>query len=52
LWASDWPHVLYANPKVPSLADLLGFLWRAVPDEAAFKGVLAGNPARLYGFDI
>jgi predicted TIM-barrel fold metal-dependent hydrolase len=52
LWASDWPHVLYKKPKVPSLIDLLGLLWRAVPDVAAFKGILVENPAHLYGFDI
>ena len=33
IWASDWPHLRYAKPALPDDADLLRFLYRAVPDE-------------------
>lgn len=51
LWATDWPHVHYAKKSVPNDADLLGLLYRYVPDPASRYKVLVDNPARLYGFD-
>ena len=50
LWASDWPHLLYGNTFMPNDADLLEFLYRAVPDEDLLKKVLVENPAKLHGF--
>jgi 2-pyrone-4,6-dicarboxylate lactonase len=50
LWASDWPHLLYAKPEVPNDADLVELLYRYLPDKAALKKILVDNPARLYGF--
>jgi len=50
VWGTDWPHVMVKNgmPNDGVLADLLN-AW--VPDAALREQVLAGNPARLYGFD-
>jgi 2-pyrone-4,6-dicarboxylate lactonase len=50
VWGSDWPHVHYPR-AIPPDAELVGLLRRYVPDDAAFKGVLVDNPARLFGFD-
>jgi predicted TIM-barrel fold metal-dependent hydrolase len=50
IWATDWPHVLYAKPTKPDDRDLLAFLRRVAPDDATFRKILVDNPARLYGF--
>lgn len=50
LWASDWPHLLYAKSPVPNDGDLLDFLAQCVADDATLKKILVDNPARLYGF--
>ena len=50
IWGTDWPHVRYANPIVPQIADLLTFLSRAIPEQNSIRKVLVDNPARLYGF--
>jgi predicted TIM-barrel fold metal-dependent hydrolase len=50
IWATDWPHVLYAKPAKPDDRDLLAFLRRVAPDDATFRKILVDNPARLYGF--
>jgi 2-pyrone-4,6-dicarboxylate lactonase len=50
IWATDWPHLRYARPAVPTITDLVGFLVKSVPDETARKKILVDNPARLYEF--
>jgi 2-pyrone-4,6-dicarboxylate lactonase len=50
IWASDWPHLLYARPDLPDEGDLLEFLHRAVGNDATVRKILVDNPARLYGF--
>ncbi|MFM9971023.1 MAG: amidohydrolase family protein [Burkholderiales bacterium] len=50
LWASDWPHLLYAKPEVPNDGDLLELLYRLVPDQGLLEKILVENPAKLYGF--
>ncbi|MDB5939998.1 MAG: 2-pyrone-4,6-dicarboxylate hydrolase [Polaromonas sp.] len=55
LWATDWPHVMYKNPRnpvdpPPATADLVQMLFTSVSDDGALlKRVLVDNPARLYG---
>jgi len=49
LWASDWPHPISVR-QPPSEADLVEFLYRAIPDEAVRHKVLVDNPAQLFGF--
>ncbi len=54
LWATDWPHVMYKDPRSPGdppprPADLLALLHRIVgDDDALLRQVLVDNPARLY----
>lgn len=50
LWGSDWPHP-QMHHHMPDDGDLLDLLLEAVPDPAVRDRILAGNPARLYGFD-
>lgn len=48
VWGTDWPHV---NLKAPASDDaLFGLLERVAPDAGSRTRLLAGNPARLYGF--
>jgi predicted TIM-barrel fold metal-dependent hydrolase len=49
VWGSDWPHVSFRG-VMPNTGDLLDLLAEWVPDALAREAVLAGNPARLYGF--
>jgi 2-pyrone-4,6-dicarboxylate lactonase len=49
IWGTNWPHVVIEVPE-PDNVDLIDFLFDALPDEAARNRVLAGNPARLYGW--
>jgi predicted TIM-barrel fold metal-dependent hydrolase len=62
VWGSDWPHIgFHSGQQVHGDAvlahreldagELLGVLTEAVPDAATRRAILAGNPARLYGFD-
>jgi predicted TIM-barrel fold metal-dependent hydrolase len=62
VWGSDWPHIgfhsgqqVHGDAMLPHRAldagELLDVLIEAVPDPAARRAILAGNPARLYGFD-
>jgi 2-pyrone-4,6-dicarboxylate lactonase len=46
LWGTDWPHVTETR-AVDEKANL-DLLWRFLPDEAAWRNVLADNPARLF----
>ncbi|MDX1484299.1 MAG: amidohydrolase family protein [Alphaproteobacteria bacterium] len=50
IWGTNWPHPSFDVP-VPDDADLLDFIFRAVPDEDHRHQVLVDNPARLYGWD-
>lgn len=48
VWGTDWPHATETDkPDDASLIDLLAH-W--IPDPDVRNGVLAGNPAALYGF--
>ena len=62
VWGSDWPHIgFHSGQQVQGDAvlahreldagELLDVLTEAVPDAATRRAILAGNPARLYGFD-
>ena len=49
VWASNWPH---PNRKtLPDNAALLDLLLDWAPSDVVRRRILAGNPARLYGFD-
>lgn len=48
VWGTDWPHVNLKGQ--PSDEALFGLLEQIVPDERSRGRLLAGNPARLYGF--
>tara|TARA_A100001391_G_scaffold205403_1_gene205776 strand:- start:61733 stop:62671 length:939 start_codon:yes stop_codon:yes gene_type:complete len=49
IWASDWPHPISVR-QPPNEADLVEWLFRAVPDAAARQKILVDNPAELFGF--
>jgi len=49
VWGSNWPHGGVSVP-MPDDGDLLDFLLVAAPDEKIRNGILADNPARLYGW--
>jgi predicted TIM-barrel fold metal-dependent hydrolase len=62
VWGSDWPHIgFHSGQQVQGDAVLahraldagepLDVLIEAVPDREIRRAILAGNPARLYGFD-
>jgi 2-pyrone-4,6-dicarboxylate lactonase len=48
LWGSDHPHLSFAD-KVGSI-ELYNLFLQWAPDEAVRNQILAGNPARFYGF--
>ena len=48
IWGSDWPHIPLGERDTGQYLNLLGD-W--IADDDARNRVLAGNPARLYGFD-
>ncbi|MGE4240984.1 amidohydrolase family protein [Ramlibacter sp.] len=54
LWATDWPHVMYRDPRAPGdpppdPRHLARLLHRMVDgDEALLRQVLVDNPSRLY----
>ena len=61
VWGSDWPHIgfhsrqrVHDDAVLPyralDVGELLDVLIEAVPDAEARRAILAGNPARLYGF--
>jgi predicted TIM-barrel fold metal-dependent hydrolase len=50
VWGTDWPHVGHQPVTVPTEKDLLGLLFRCVPDEETRRKILVDNPAKLYGF--
>ena len=49
IWSTDWPHVMYRR-RMPNDAELLEFLFRAVPEAGLRQKILAANPACLHGF--
>ncbi len=55
LWATDWPHVMYKDPRAPGdapprLEDLLALLFAILGDDAVLlRRILVDNPERLYG---
>jgi predicted TIM-barrel fold metal-dependent hydrolase len=61
VWGSDWPHIGFHSGQQGGDAvlphreldagEMLDVLTEAVPDAATRRAILAGNPARLYGFD-
>jgi predicted TIM-barrel fold metal-dependent hydrolase len=62
VWGSDWPNLgfhsgqqVHGDAVLPhrelDAGELLEVLIEAVPDAATRRAILAGNPARLYGFD-
>lgn len=62
VWGSDWPHIgFHSGRQVQGDAvlahraldagALLDVLIEAIPDVETRRAILAGNPARLYGFD-
>jgi predicted TIM-barrel fold metal-dependent hydrolase len=61
VWGTDWPHIgfhsgtqVHDDAVLPhrdlDAGELLDVLIEAVPERAARDAILAGNPARLYGF--
>ena len=62
VWGSDWPHIGFHSGRQVSgdellphrkldAGELLEVLSEAVPDVETRCAILAGNPARLYGFE-
>jgi D-galactarolactone isomerase len=51
VWAANWPHPNHTPGNKPEEADCLDVLLDWVPDAAVRNAILAGNPAKLYGFD-
>jgi predicted TIM-barrel fold metal-dependent hydrolase len=49
VWGSNWPHAGISVP-MPNDGDLLDFLLAAAPDDRIRNSILAGNPAKLYGW--
>ena len=50
VWGSDWPHPAIPQQDMPNDGAVLDALAAWVPDTAHRNRILAGNPARLYGF--
>ena len=50
VWGTNWPHIVI-EVAMPDNADLLDFMFDAVPEEALRTAILSTNPARLYGWD-
>jgi len=61
VWGSDWPHIGFHSGtqvhgaevlpfRAVDAAELLGVLAEAIPDTAAQRAILVGNPAKLYNF--
>jgi predicted TIM-barrel fold metal-dependent hydrolase len=51
IWGSDWPHPVSIK-QPPNDADLLEFLYRAVPDDQTVQKILVDNPAQLFQFEV
>jgi 2-pyrone-4,6-dicarboxylate lactonase len=51
VWGSDWPHPAIPQQEMPNDGAVLDALAGWVPDTVLRNRILAGNPARLYGFD-
>jgi predicted TIM-barrel fold metal-dependent hydrolase len=49
LWGTDWPHPNLEG-EMPNSTAFLDLLLDWVPEEDLRNGILADNPARLYGF--
>lgn len=51
IWGSDWPHVRWRKPRMPSDAELVELLYRyAGNDTALVRKIMVDNPQRLHGF--
>ena len=50
VWGSDWPHPSEPKDRKPDDARLFDLFAEWAGNEAAFKRILVGNPAELYGF--
>ena len=51
IWGSDWPHVRWRKPRMPTDAELVELLYRYCDnDRAIIQKILVDNPARLHGF--
>jgi 2-pyrone-4,6-dicarboxylate lactonase len=51
LFGTDWPHTHSHNEGGgPQESELIGLLYRFLPDARARQAVLVDNPARLHGF--
>jgi predicted TIM-barrel fold metal-dependent hydrolase len=51
IFGTDWPHTHSHNEGGgPQEHELIGLLYRFLPDAAARRAVLVDNPARLHGF--
>ncbi len=52
LWGTDWPHGNNFVPNaIPNDGDLIDLMARLVPDETLRARIMAGNAARLFGWD-
>ncbi len=51
IWGSDWPHVRWRKPRMPSDAELVELFYRYVEnDTGLIRKIMVDNPARLHGF--
>ena len=51
IFGTDWPHAhSHHEGGGPEEAELIGLLYRFLPDAAARRAVLVDNPVRLHGF--
>lgn len=50
VWASNWPHTVFAPDAKPDDAALIDLLADWAPDPAVRRRILVDTPARLYGF--
>jgi predicted TIM-barrel fold metal-dependent hydrolase len=49
IWCTDWPHVLYAKPRMCNDGELIDLLDAYAPDDKTRRKILVDNPARLFG---
>lgn len=49
LWGSDWPHLMLADAKMPSAAQLADAVSRLIGDPDVRQRVFVDNPTQLFG---